>query len=174
MGERQRDSVWIASDGTYDADGIYICGPKDVEEGMRRWGVSQYFAGWWMSKLKTDTYLAKAVYFAGTHDDREGVYLCESTPKATTLSAYNAIPAHQVANNGMPYPEYMQFSVLFFPGMYFGNISGFTDTRYRGYWLGTMEDVLAKLCSARGIHNWRNIIHVQLGEYINHWGRAQI
>ena len=69
MGERKRDSVWIVSDGEYDTEGTYICGPNDEEEGMRRWSIdNRYFAGRWMSKLKTDTYLAKAAYFAGIHN----------------------------------------------------------------------------------------------------------
>ena len=157
-----------AGDGEYDAEGKYICGPNDEEAGMRRWSIDdRRCARWWMSNLRKDTYLGKAVYFAGIHNGHEGVYLCESTPTATALSAYNAVPANQRANGGMPYPEYMQFHVLFFPGMYFGNVSGFTDTKYEGYWQGTMEDVLEKLCAASGIIDWRSIIHVQHGEYIS-------
>ena len=165
--EQRREGVWYTSDGFFDEEGTYTCGTADCEEGMRRWNVSDVSAAWWMSKLKTYTYLAKGVYFPGVNYSREGVYLCRSTPESTRQSMYNANPANQNLNNGMPYPEYMQFHVLFFPGMYFGNVSGFTDTKYEGYWQGTMEDVLEKLCAASGIIDWRSIIHVQHGEYIS-------
>ena len=65
---------------------------------------------------------------------------------------------------GIESPEWLHFDVYFYPGLVFGNISGFADPA--ATYLGTLSYVFQLLCTQAGIQNWRSHVFVGNGGWV--------
>ena len=65
---------------------------------------------------------------------------------------------------GIQTPEWLAFAVYFYPGLVFGNLSGFADPAAK--YLGTLSEVFHRLCTQAGIANWRSHVFVGHGGWV--------
>ena len=71
---------------------------------------------------------------------------------------------NQINMGGIQNPEWLWFAVYFYPGLVFGNISGFADPA--ATYLGTLSYVFQLLCTQAGIQNWRSHVFVGNGGWV--------
>ena len=72
--------------------------------------------------------------------------------------------ANQLRMGGIQTPEWLAFTVYFYPGLVFGNLIGFRDPAAEC--LGTLSDVFNRLCTEAGIADWRRRVIVRHGGWV--------
>ena len=65
---------------------------------------------------------------------------------------------------GIQTPEWLAFTVYFYPDLVFGNLRGFGDPAAQC--LGTLSDVFHRLCTDAGIADWRRHVFVGHGDWV--------
>ena len=65
---------------------------------------------------------------------------------------------------GIDTPEYLFYEVYFYPGMVFGNLAGFVDSRALP--LGTLGHVFNQLCTQARIASWGQDVFVRPGGWV--------
>ena len=147
--------------------GEYTPSHEEVAEGMRRWEIApggDRLVWNWLKVLRETTWLANAVYFPCMWQRIMGVCLCLSTPESTRESKENGMVENQRRMGGIRTPEWLAFTVYFYPGLVFGNLLGFRDPDAEC--LGTLSDVFHRLCTQAGIANWRRHVFVGHGGWV--------
>ena len=150
-----------------EQSGEYTPSPEEVDEGMRRWGMpdgEENKVFHWLKQLAENRGYATAVYFPFVWQAVRGVFLCISTDESMGERTSNGMVDNQRRMGGIETPEWLAFSVFFYPGLVFGNFSGFNDPQAQP--LGTLANVLDRLCADAGIRDWRRYVFVQPGGWV--------
>ena len=153
--------------GQWDEEGRYTPSEAEVEQGMKEWHMTegQEVLVWhWLKRLRENTFLATAMYFAFQWRGLPGVFLCLSTAASTRLSKENAKVENLLNMGGVALPEYLLFDVYFYPDLVFGNLDGFKcpDARH----LGNLRDVFDHLCAEARIANWMQVVFTGQGSWL--------
>ena len=153
--------------GQWDEEGRYSPSEDEVNDGMVRWQMApgdERQVWHWLKSLRENTWLATALYFPYLWQGIMGVFLCLSTPESTRQSKVNSMVENQRRMGGIDTPEYLFFTVYFYPGMVFGNLAGFGDSHAQP--LGTLADVFNQLCTEARIASWRQDVFVRPGGWV--------
>ena len=111
-----------------EQSGEYTPSFEEVDECMRRWGMpggEENKVFHWLKQLAENRSYATAVYFPFVWQAVMGVFLCLSTAESTRERASNGMVENQRRMGGIRTPEWLAFSVYFYPGLVFGNLLGF-------------------------------------------------
>ncbi len=126
---------------------------QDVQQCMRRWGVSEGQAREWYTAVRGNTYFAKALMIPMTIDGVSGLIVACSTPAASR--AYAAGAAANQEHRIILDTDWFYFEVFWYPRLTLMNVCGLTDPQYGIRPLGNLGHLLEDMCISQGRVNFR-------------------